>query len=283
MKRNITVAAIQMEIKPLAIHDNIAKAERLIRQATEASRIDLIVLPEDFLTGPIPYNLDLAIDHSSEIIQRIIDIAERHHVYLVAGSFIQRNSGRYYNTSILINPAGKVILEYKKNYLWHPEKRYLTPGTDANVVKTPIGVIGIAICWDLAHPELFARMMAQGADIICIPSYWTEEDCGALSKKYPNAMQPEAMMIDTLCAARAIETESLIVYANGGGLAKIPLKTKSITLHQVGHSQICTPIYGLVSSMKDSSEGYITYTYDRKIAKDAERVYKIREHISEPN
>ena len=58
MKRMITVAAVQMEIAPLDTVRNLAKIEKLVGELCNQQPVDLVVLPEDVLTGPIPYNLE---------------------------------------------------------------------------------------------------------------------------------------------------------------------------------------------------------------------------------
>ena len=77
------------------------------------------------------------------------------------------------------------------------------------VVDTPIGKIGLAICWDLAFPELFRSMIKQGAEIICILSYWSTGG----NKPADAEIKASKMMIATLCLARALENECLIIYA----------------------------------------------------------------------
>lgn len=276
MKKNITVAAVQMEIGLHDVSGNIDKAEMFIQDMCVNQAVDLVVLPEDFVTGPIPHDLDLAMDDSSEPILRLREIAKKYKVIIVAGSFIELHEDRFYNTPLLVGSDGIVYGKYRKSHLWHPEKRYLTPGEGAKVFDTPIGKIGIAICWDLAFPELFLQMARDGAEIICIPSYWTLEDSDTLLRRRPDGGEMDARMVDILCPARAIDSNCLVVYANGAGSAAVRLKTKTIALSQIGHSQICTPLYGVVSKINDNREGYITYTYDRTIARDVEYAYRIR-------
>lgn len=278
MSKMITVAAIQMEIVPHSVEENLNKAKQLIGAACKEQRIDLAVLPEDCLTGPLPGHLNFAVEESSKVIKMICGIASQFRIYLVAGSLIIKERGAYYNTSLLIDPSGQIVLKYKKNHLWYPEKRYLKPGTEALVAKAPIGNIGIAICWDLAFPDLFQRMALAGADVICIPSYWTSEDAVSLWKDDSEvATKSEATIIDTLCPARAIENECLVIYANGAGKAEIPLKTVTLLLNQVGHSQICAPILGTVARLDGNEEGVVVYQYDRTIRNKAERAYRLRQ------
>lgn len=277
MKKKITVAAIQMEIKPLDIDVNLKTAERLIKQVMKSCKCDLIVFPEDFITGPIPYNLELAQNENSDSIKYMAKLANDYKVYIVCGSVIKKINDKYYNTSFLINDKGKIILEYKKNYLWHPEKRYLTPGNEIKVVKTPIGNIGIIICWDLAFPKISQKLSKLNADIICCPSYWTTEDGRFLTKKY--GYLSEISMVNTLCPARAIENEVLFIFANGAGKAEVHLKKTIWKGKQIGQSQICSPVLGTVKIIKDNLEGFIRYAYNRQIAIDAEKHYKIREDL----
>ncbi|MGH7237269.1 MAG: carbon-nitrogen hydrolase family protein [Candidatus Saccharimonadales bacterium] len=281
MKRIIAVAAVQMHVKPLDINTNLAKAEALITKACHEQKLDLVVLPEDFLTGPIGCNLDMALSLNSAPIKRLQQLALEFKLYLAAGSFIQKISDNYYNTALLIDPAGEVILEYRKNKPWLPERRYLTPGNTLPVVKTPIGTIGLLVCWDLADPLLSQKLAAKGANIICCPSYWTFEDSNRLDKKYPAAKSSQITMVNTLCSARAIENEVLFIYANGALEASIPLKSKVLHHTQIGQTQICTPLHGTAKRLHNNAEGFITCSYDHAIAKDVEKVYKLRLDLGE--
>lgn len=277
MKRKIIVAAIQFEIKPLDVDANLNKVETLVTEVCK-EKCDLIVLPEDCVTGPDYYPNPDPQDENSKSVKLFKQLAIKHQIYLVCGSFTKKIGNKFFNTSILINPRGKVILEYQKNNLWHPERPYLSKGNDIKVIKTAIGTIGIIICWDLAFPEMCRKLAKMGADIICCPSYWTVDDGKSLHKKYGKLT--EHFFVNTLCPARAVENEVLFIYANGAGTAKMNLKTSIWQAPQIGQSQICIPIFGTVKRMADNSEGFIRYEYDRQLAKDAEITYKIRKDIN---
>jgi len=278
MNKKVTVAAIQMSIKPNDIEANLKKAESLLENVFAKNKCDLVVFPEDCITGPIPYRLDLVQNESSEAIKFFQKLSVKHHCYLVCGSFIEKINNSYFNTSLLINNKGKIILRYQKNNLWIPERRYLTPGKNIEVVKTPIGTIGIIICWDLAFPEITKKLTKLGVEIICCPSYWTVDDGGILTKKYNKFS--EKTFVNAVCPARAIENEALFIYANGAGEAKLSLKTKMWKSQQIGQTQICSPVLGTVAKINDNAEGFVVYQYHKQIAKDAESVYKIRKDLN---
>lgn len=277
MKRKINVAAIQFEIKPLDIESNLDKIKTLISEVCK-EKCDLIVLPEDCITGPDYYPTPDPQDEESKSIKLFKQLAIKYQIYLVCGSFTKRVENKLFNTSILINPKGEIILEYQKNNLWHPERPYLSRGNDISVVKTPIGTIGIIICWDLAFPEICRKLVKMGADIICCPSYWTIDDGKMLHKRYGKLT--EHIFVNTLCPARAIENKILFIYANGAGKAKMNLKTSTWQASQIGQSQICVPILGTVKKIEDNSEGFIRYEYDRQFASDAEKAYKIKKDLN---
>lgn len=273
MKSKITVSAVQMQIEPHDIATNLKTAERLVKKIFAKSKTDLIVFPEVCITGPIPNRLDLAQDENSESIKFFQKLARLYNTYIVAGSFVKKISDKYFNTSLLINNKGEIILEYQKNNLWISERKYLEPGTDIKCVETPLGTIGIIICWDLTFPEASRKLARSGVDIICCPSYWTVDTTGLLER---HRSGNEKIFVNSLCPARAIENEVLFIYANGAGAAKYYKEGKLWHGEQIGQSQICAPIVGTVKRIKDNSEGFVTYTYDKQIAEDAEKIFKIR-------
>ena len=267
-----------MEIAMLDIKANLNKAQKLLKDLFSKVKCDLVVFPEDFITGPIPYNLELAQDESTSSIQLFRKLAIDYKTHIVCGSVIKKANDNYFNTSFLINDKGRIILEYQKINLWHPERWYLTAGSRVRVVSTAIGTIGIVICWDLAFPEIFRELIKLGANIVCCPSYWTVDDGVSQLKKY-RQIEAENNFVNALCPARAIENEILFIYANAGGNAKVQLKKKVWQSSQIGQSQICVPIYGTVAKIDDNREGYITYEFDRNLLIDSERIYKIKKDL----
>lgn len=276
MKNKITITSVQMRIVPNNIPANLNSVDRLVKKIFQNNKSDLLVFPELCITGPIPHRLDLCQDKNSESIKYFQKLAKKYNTHIVCGSFIKKIRNMYFNTSLLINNKGEIILEYHKNNLWISERKYLTPGKNIDCVQTPIGTIGIIICWDLSFPEASRSLAKKGAEIICCPSYWTVDQTGILEK---HAKGNEKIFVNSLCPARAIENEILFIYSNGAGKAKYSTENGTWSGELIGQSQICAPIIGTAARIEDNSEGFITYTYDKQIIDDAEKIFKIREDI----
>lgn len=279
MKRKIKVAAVQMKIEPLDIAANLKKIEQMLKTIFTNSTCDLVVFPEHCITGPIPRHLEYCLDEGSKHIQLLQSLASQFKTFIIAGSFVERVKNQYFNTALLIDNQGQIILKQRKINLWIPERHYLSPGNKLTLAKTTIGKIGIAICWDLAYPEICRRLTKMGADIICCPSYWTAKDGRSLTRKYPD-IPTEQNFVNTICLARTFENGVVIIYANAAETARVVLKSKIWEAPMLGQSQICVPVLGRVAHINKNNEGFIVYEYDRQLAKDAEKNYRIRQDLA---
>lgn len=137
---------------------------------------NLIVLPELANTGYLFNSRQEAFEHAEAIphgpsTQAWVEFARTHQVYLVAG-LAEREGTRLFDSAVLLGPDG-FIGKYRKAHLWNQEKLWFTPGDlGFPVFDTPIGRIGLLICWDIWFPEVPRILSQQGADIICSLNNW---------------------------------------------------------------------------------------------------------------
>jgi predicted amidohydrolase len=263
----IDIAVVQFEIEPFAPEKNIAQAERFIRDAV-AQRAGMIVFPEDFLTGPLRERRDLA-DFDQAHVKRFQALAAKYEIDIVPGSIIEGDSTGLYNTTYYIDRSGKILGRYRKVNLWLTERSYIRAGHEAVVCPTRFGKIGLAICWDLAFPELFRAMVAHEAEIVVCPSYWCYEDAGAGVRHNPDS---EAVFVDALCTCRAFEQEIILVYANAaGGPGKSEAPSRLL-----GRSQVTAPFKGPLHRCEHNRETMFVQTVDTAILAEAETAYAIR-------
>ena len=114
--------------------------------------------------------------------------------------------GRFANRSFLIAPDGKIVARYDKIQMFdvalpggekYEESSGYRPGSHAVVCNTPIGAIGMTVCYDLRFPHLYRSLAQSGAQIITVPSAFTRETGRA--------------HWEPLLRARAIETGCFVV------------------------------------------------------------------------
>ena len=187
------------------LEENLAAALEMVEQAA-AGGADLLAFPEVFLfIGGRKGKLAIAEPVEGALVRRFRDAAKRHGMMILMGSYheaIEGNEEKVFNTSVLIGADGEVMATYRKLKLFDVELPHLTiresdsiePG-DAlpPVVDTPIGKVGLTICFDMRFPDLYQHLRRQGAQIIFAPSNFT----------HPTG----AAHWETLLKARAIENQ----------------------------------------------------------------------------
>lgn len=172
------------------------------------------MLPEYHLLNWLPNDpryADLC-GECSQYIAKYQALAQELNICIVPGTIVERiedkdaeDGFKLVNNAYFIDNKGEVIGEYQKKNLWHPERPHLESSSDEPHVAfdTPIGRIGLLICWDLAFPEAFRELIAGGAKIIIMPTFWTLNDCCEEGRAYNPST--EALFLDSMITARAFE------------------------------------------------------------------------------
>ena len=214
--RAFTVAAVQ--IAPLpgpltadSVAANCVKAADWVRRCVAATGAELVVLPETastgFTPGLSPEQLwDLVSDLPGPVTAELQQAARDTGAHLVWGTYergVER--GVVHNSAVLIGPTGDVLGVYRKTHPFCSELRarggWVTPGDTVTVVDTPLGRIGMAICFDGDFPELWRIQAVQGAEVIARPS----------------ALLRSADIAELTSRARAYDNHVYVVAANATG------------------------------------------------------------------
>lgn len=177
---------------------NYAKAERFIRSAAEQG-CDLVVLPEYHLTNWLPKDpkfLSLCAQ-SQTYLENYQKLARELNICIVPGTIVEVRShvdhetyspkeevkgafnshtadNDFENVAYFIDNKGEILGNYIKKNLWGPTERAHIKSSQREphvVIDTPLGKIGMLICWDMAFPEAFRELISQGAKIIIIPTF----------------------------------------------------------------------------------------------------------------
>lgn len=249
------VAAIQMASGP-NVNANLLEAGRLIGRAAGAGA-RLVVLPENFAVMGMAETDKVAIreaDGRGPIQDFLAQQAARHGIWLVGGTIplVATAADKVRAACLLLDPSGRRVARYDKIHLFdvrvvdsgeqYTESQTIEPGTEPVVVDTPIGKIGLAVCYDLRFPELFRRLLDDGMELMVVPSAFT-------------AITGRAHW-ETLLRARAIENLCYVVAGAQGGYHLNGRETH-------GDSMIVDP-WGVILDRLPRGSGFVIAELDKR-------------------
>lgn len=180
------VAVVQMN-STADLEQNLTKAEKLIRQASDAGS-QITLLPEGFAyLGPDKRKLQIAepLPQGGPILDRFVRLAKDTASELVLGGFWERHpedKTKVFNSCVVIGGDGTITGIYRKIHLFDvdladgttvKESKTVMAGSEPVVVATCAGKLGLSICYDVRFPELYRRLVEQGANILAVPAAFT--------------------------------------------------------------------------------------------------------------
>lgn len=231
----MSFAVIQM-VSQSDVQGNLAQARALLEQAA-ASGAKLAVLPENFAAMG---RRDVAAIGRAEALGEgpilpWLKLAARDlKLWIVAGTVPLppegRPQGKVTACSLLVDDQGQQAARYDKLHLFdvdvadnrgrYRESDDYAHGNNVVVVDTPVGRLGLTVCYDLRFPELYTALREAGAELITAPSAFTAVTGAA--------------HWEILLRARAIETQCYVLAAAQGGVHPGPRET-------FGHAAIIDP------------------------------------------
>jgi nitrilase len=249
---------------------NLESASRLIALAAD-SGAKLVVLPENFAIMGMTEADKLKVseeDGTGYIQDFLSNQARSHGIWLVGGTVPLKSTdeNRVYAASLLYDDKGNRVARYNKIHLFdvhlmdsdehYAESETTLSGEDVVVVDTPVGKLGMAVCYDLRFPELFRNMLSMGAEIFALPSSFT-------------ALTGHAHW-ESLIRARAIENLSYVIAPGQGGYHVNGRET-------YGHSMIVDP-WGNVLNQLKSGSGIVVADLDHERLKKIRNSFPSLEH-----
>lgn len=248
-------AAIQMT-SGIHAEDNLVTAGALLRQAADAGA-QLAALPENFVLMGQRERDKLAIAEaldSGPIQNWLATTARELRMWIVAGTVPIKMPGetRVAAACLVYDEHGERVARYDKIHLFdvevddatgrYRESATMVPGVQPAVVDTPVGRLGLAVCYDVRFPELFRLMSAQGAQLFTLPAAFTVPTGKA--------------HWEVLLRARAIENLSFMLAPAQTGLHANGRET-------YGHSMIVDP-WGEVLALRAAEPGVVMADIDLK-------------------
>ncbi|QZI69855.1 carbon-nitrogen hydrolase family protein [Pseudomonas protegens] len=246
----MSLAVIQM-VSQSDVLANLNQARSLLEQAAVAGA-KLAALPENFAAMG---RRDMAAIGRAEalgegpILPWLKQTARDLRLWIVAGTLPlppeDQPEAKANACSLLVDDQGQIVARYDKLHLFdvdvadnrgrYRESADYAHGNRVVVADTPVGRLGLTVCYDLRFPELYSELRAAGAELITAPSAFTAVTGAA--------------HWEVLIRARAIETQCYLLAAAQGGVHPGPRET-------YGHAAIVDP-WGRVLAEQDQGEGVL--------------------------
>jgi predicted amidohydrolase len=227
--------------------DPQANAAALVAAIDEAKAGGAVMLFTPEMSGLIDRNRARATPHivpetADPVLAAVREAAARAGIWVAIGSLaIAREDGRWANRAFVIDAAGQIAARYDKIHMfdvdlatgesWRESAAYVA-GEEAVTVQTPVGLLGLTICYDLRFPALFEALGQAGCDIIAIPAAFT--------------VPTGAAHWHVLQRARAIEASAYVIAAAQSGTHEDGRST-------YGHSLVVDPWGEVLLDMGEGS------------------------------
>jgi len=253
------VAAIQMTSSHI-VEENLLVAGQLLEKAKESGAA-IACLPENFSFIGLKDADKLKVaeaDGDGPVQAFLRDTARRLKLWILGGTTVIKGDSpsRVANASLLIDADGKRVARYDKIHLFdvsipgrnerYLESTHVTPGRKVVIADTPVGKLGLSVCYDMRFPELYRELVAQGAEWLAMPAAFTVPTGRA--------------HWETLLRARAIENLCYVVAPAQSGTHSSGRETYGDTL--------IVDYWGQVVSRLAKGSGVITAELD--LAKQSE-------------
>jgi predicted amidohydrolase len=180
------VAAIQMTSSHI-VADNLSAAGDMLREAKDLG-CDIACLPENFSFIGLrdADKLQVAEPDGEGAVQSFLsDTARKLKMWILGGTIVIRGNSdiRVANSSLLIDAEGKRVARYDKIHLFdvaipgrdeqYRESTHVVPGREPVIADTPVGRLGLSVCYDMRFPELYRDLVSRGAEWLAMPAAFT--------------------------------------------------------------------------------------------------------------
>ena len=203
MCAKIALAQLNASDNPM---DNLKTIEQYVIQAYQKGA-DLLVLPEYTMAYP-KHGQSFSEGQSLQgsFCAGLCELARTQELYIICGMLEKNDTGKPYNTTVVIDRQGKIVRSHRKTHLFaspkYREDDYFSQGnTLFEPFDTDFGRIGLLVCYEIRFPELARLQALAGAEVLIVSSAFV-------------AGENKAQQWHTLLQARAIENAVFVCAAN---------------------------------------------------------------------
>ena len=248
---------------------NLDLAEGLLTEAADGGA-ELAALPEYLeYMGPSSMRPAVASPVPGPVTERLGAIARGRSIWVLAGGVLEAAGDRVHDTSVLMDPDGEVVAVYRKIHLYDVdlpdqppirESDSITPG--GKLVTHRVGEVrvGLSICYDVRFPELYRGLMAQGAQVLCVPSQFQH----TTGRDHWH----------TLLRARAIENQCFVVAPAQWGTFGDPDEGR----RSFGHSLVADPWGRVLVEAPEEGDGVWFADLDLDAQRGLRRSFPVLRH-----
>lgn len=250
------------------LEENFKKCADFIKAAAEQGA-EFVCLPENFAHMPTHSNENFAVAEpaSGHLLGRYRQLAKDHNVWLSLGGFktpTKPPSNKLNNAHFIVDKFGTLKATYDKLHLFkiqsdrstHDEGTTTQAGTKLMVCDSPVGKLGLSICYDLRFPEMYIKMAQAGAQVQLVPAAFFSETGEA--------------HWEVLLRALAVTTQSFVVAAAQVG-------RHNPRRESYGNSMVVDP-WGKIIARIDRGEGIMVADVDLKLVDDSRKRLTALEH-----
>lgn len=253
------------------VKSNLARIEEYVTDAAAKGAL-FVSLPENccYMGKKEQDKLAIAESFNQGPIQAALgNIARANNIWIHAGTVpIEAIENKVFGASIIWDNFGQIVARYNKMHLFdvnlgskesYLESDTLMPGATDEIVcvDSPIGRLGLSVCYDLRFPELYRKLVNKGAEVLLVPSAFTETTGQA--------------HWEVLLRARAIENQCYVVAADQVGMHPNGRKT-------YGHSMVVSP-WGNVLVNSKSQQGVLMAEIDLDLLNETRQKMPILQHM----
>ena len=276
-KENIHCIAVVQMTSTTDIDENFKLISNLMDKIIKYP-VEMIFFPECFAfigDGKIKSKdiADKSINPIGPLLKKYLSLALKYNKWISFGGFpiFNEKQNKVSNTHIIVNNKGEIVEYYDKIHLFDvdipngmriKESSWTIPGDKIKICESPIGCLGLSICYDLRFPALYSILRRKGANILLVPSAFSVETGYA--------------HWDILLRARAIENQSYVIASAQIGKHNEKRKT-------YGYSMIIDPWGTIIAqSTPKSSPNFIITEIDLDIVDKVRQSMPIQLH-EKPN
>ena len=260
------IAAVQFSSSADA-EDNLSRSADFFFLA-EKEKIELLIFPENILYRGIDAGYKKnAHKIPGALTEKLAKLSEKFSVAAIWGGIVEKTENGLYNSSLFFSKSGKLIAKYRKIHLFalydgekpiFKEENLFRHGSEIIDAKYNSFSFGFSICYDLRFPELYRNLSARGANVLLVPSDFTEQ-----TGKYHWL---------PLLQARAIENLSYVIAANQCG------ENEKTGAKSYGHSCVINPWGKIIAELDGENEGLCPAEISLNEIRDARKKIRALEH-----